>query len=75
MQHSLFAGFEEILLGEFIPHLAYHPELSLLIYLTEDCSYVSVRISNAMSFYRHGYEDRLVGVEFWIPYHPQRLLS
>ena len=75
MPSSDFLGFEGMVIGEFRPHLEYHPELSLLIYLSENATYVSVRIDNTFSIYRHGYNDKMIGIEFWIPYHPQRLLA
>jgi hypothetical protein len=58
----------------FEPCIDYFSGLSLLVYLAEDVSYISCWVHESMSIYRHGYEDRLVGIEFWLPYNPQLLL-
>jgi hypothetical protein len=70
-----FAGIE---IAEFKPGLWSMPGLGLLEYLREDCSTVSVPVQrgkyHAWDLYRHSYEPRFVGFQFWLWYDPQRLL-
>jgi len=68
----LIANGYELPLPEFKPYLGYFTELSLLIWLLEDISYVSHWVNSSMSIYLC--ENRLVGIEFWLHYHPQLLL-
>lgn len=75
MPNPNIPDFSEPLVVKFKPFLDYFEGMSLLVYLLEDVSYVSLWIHSGMAVYRHSYEDRLVGLEYWLPYNPQLLLT
>jgi hypothetical protein len=49
--------------GDFLPVARYYKEMDLILYLTEDCSYVADRLSAFLTILWHPYEKRLVGVK------------
>lgn len=74
IREQLEANAISLPLPEFEALLDFFPEDSLLIYLSEDVPYVAHWVNTSMQVYRHGYETKLIGLEYWLPYHPQRLL-
>ncbi len=48
--------------GEFFPVARYHPEMDIIQYLSEDCSYRAERVDGILTILWHPYEQRLVGI-------------
>lgn len=48
--------------GQFFPVARFHPEMDIIQYLTEDCSYRAERVDGTLTLLWHPYEQRLVGV-------------
>ena len=48
--------------GAFFPVARYHPEMDVIQYLNEDCSYRAERVDGVLTILWDPYEDRLVGI-------------
>ena len=46
----------------FFPVARFHPEMDVIQYLKEDCSYRAERVDGSLTLLWHPYESRLVGV-------------
>ncbi len=73
----MFKDFDPIRfpLPEFVPQVFFFTETKTLVYLSEDMTYVAVRVTEVFDILRHGYEPRYIGIEIWIGYDPQLLLA
>jgi hypothetical protein len=49
--------------GQFQPHAKYHHGLDMVVYLAEDCSYMSEPVDGFLTLLWHPHDVRLVGIK------------